>query len=339
MLQLKHAPAPIPVAAPAPKLLASAEGFQLSLLSQQVADTGSANYKLAATPVPGGGMAVNISVDSAGLAACALELSYPQAYTPQGGQPQPWPADDGQLAYNVNMDDPGRLVYEARLRDEAAQRGSSGQFELVRLVFAEAQAPVAQPVPVPTQAPVAQTAPALTAIGGAQQWLQNYYLALPSLTAPYSVYGDANWQQAADEVFKLANEARAKKGQAAYVRDPYLDAVAQAHAKDMAQAKFFEHKDLFGMEVFQRLDAAGAPAWWSAGENIAAGQRTALEAHTSWMNSSGHKVNIRSENFQRMGVGVYYDAASPFGWYWVQVFASYDEAGEPAHWLEPGQLN
>jgi uncharacterized protein YkwD len=339
MLQLKRAPAPAQ-----PRAVAVTDGFQLSVLSQQPANQTAADYQLSVTPVANGGLDVSISVKSAGLAACELELSYPTAYTPQGGQALPWPDDSGMLAYNVEMDDPGRLVYTARLRDEAAQRGSRGQFEVVRLVFAEAQAPVAQPVLTPApvaQAPLVQPAPAVqpAAVPGgtaAQQWLRESYLALPALNGPYSVYGDANWQQAADEVYRLANEARAKKGQPALLRDPHLDAVAQAHALDMARQKYFEHKNLLGMEVFERLTAAGAPGWWTAGENIAAGQRTPEEVHTSWMNSSGHKVNIRSEKYQRMGVGVYYDASSPYGWYWVQVFASYDEPGTGTTWVEPG---
>ena len=318
-------------------VLAAAEGFELRLLGQKFAGKGQASYRLAVADGAPGSVEVDVNVDSAALSACELELSYPRSYTPQGGQPQPWPEDGGQLVYNVEIDDPGRLVYEARLRDEAAQRGSSGEFTVLRLVFAEVQAPVAQPSITPTQpAQPAAVQAALVPGGNAGQWLASSYLALPALSGPYSVYGDAAWQQAADEVFVLANAARAKKGQPALVRDPHLDAVAQAHAMDMSRQGYFEHENLLGMEVFERLNAAGAPVWRAAGENIAAGQRTAEEAHTSWMNSSGHKVNIRGESFERMGVGVYYDARSPYGWYWVQVFASYNEFGAGTKWLEPG---
>ncbi len=355
MLQLKRAPVPEPAPEPPqPVVLAAAEGFELRLLDQEFAGKGQASYNLTIADAPSGGVEVSVHVDSTALTACELELSYPRGYAAQGGQPLPWPEDGGQLVYNVNLNDPDRLTYTARLCDEAAQRGSSGEFTVLRLVFAAAMpAPVAQsgPTPVPAPATVAQlnpapaqpmAVPAATQAalpnGNAGQWVVSYYLPLPPLNGPYSVYGDASWQRAADEVFALANEARAKKGQPALVRDAHLDAVAQAHAVDMAHANYFEHKNLLGMEVFERLNAAGAPSWWSAGENIAAGQRSPAEVHESWMDSSGHKVNIRGENFQRMGVGVYYDANSTYGWYWVQVFASYNESGSGSTWIEPGVL-
>jgi uncharacterized protein YkwD len=347
MLQLKRAPQAAPAPEPPkPVVLAAADGFELRLLNENFAGEGQASYMLAIADAPAGGVEVSVNVDSAALTSCELQLDYPHSYSPQGGQAQPWPGDDeGRLAYNVNLDTPGHLVYTARLRDEAAQRGSSGAFTVLRLVFAEAlQAPVAQPEPTPAAAtpqpaptPTLASAPVALPTGNARQWLASYYLTLPPLSGPYSVYGDSSWQQAADEVFALANAARAKKGQPALLRDAHLDAVAQAHAVDMAREGYFEHKNLLGMEVFERLNAVGAPAWWAAGENIAAGQRSPEEAHTSWMNSSGHKVNIRGEKYQRLGIGVYYDANSPYGWYWVQVFASYDEQGTGAHWLEPGQ--
>ncbi len=50
-----------------------------------------------------------------------------------------------------------------------------------------------------------------------------------------------------------------------------------------------------------------------AGENIAKGQRTPQEVMKSWMNSSGHRKNIMSANFTKIGVG-YYNGE------WVQEF-------------------
>jgi uncharacterized protein YkwD len=91
------------------------------------------------------------------------------------------------------------------------------------------------------------------------------------------------------------------------------------------------------MEVFDRLDSVNAPRWWSAGENIAAGYRDGSAAMRSWMDSTGHKMNIRNRDYEYIGIGAYYEPDSEYGWYWVQVFASFD--GDPsAHteWVEPG---
>ncbi|BDG35019.1 CAP domain-containing protein [Saccharococcus caldoxylosilyticus] len=41
----------------------------------------------------------------------------------------------------------------------------------------------------------------------------------------------------------------------------------------------------------------------TAGENIAAGQRTPQEVVNAWMNSPGHRANILNKNFTHIGVG------------------------------------
>ena len=40
-----------------------------------------------------------------------------------------------------------------------------------------------------------------------------------------------------------------------------------------------------------------------------------------------------------MGVGVYRAPDTEYGWYWVQVFASYREDTENHAWYEPGRAN
>ena len=69
----------------------------------------------------------------------------------------------------------------------------------------------------------------------------------------------------------------------------------------------------------ERVANAGLPAR-GIGENIAAGNATADETHTQWMNSSGHRRNILSADYTRIGIGY---ATCPNGYrhYWTQVFA------------------
>ena len=56
----------------------------------------------------------------------------------------------------------------------------------------------------------------------------------------------------------------------------------------------------------------------AAGENIAWGQRTPAQVMQSWMNSDGHRENILSDSFGRLGVGYVVQNGRA---YWVQMFA------------------
>ena len=56
-------------------------------------------------------------------------------------------------------------------------------------------------------------------------------------------------------------------------------------------------------------------AW---GENIASGQKTPQQVVTAWMNSQGHRENILSPTFTKLGVG--YATNSNGVAYWTQMF-------------------
>ena len=91
------------------------------------------------------------------------------------------------------------------------------------------------------------------------------------------------------------------------------------HAVDMATQNYFSHTSLDGRSPWDRIDEAGYPHF-GAGENIAAGQRTAEDVVTAWLNSPGHCRNIMNPSFDELGVGYAYDAASTYQRYWVQNF-------------------
>ena len=42
-------------------------------------------------------------------------------------------------------------------------------------------------------------------------------------------------------------------------------------------------------------------------------------------------------NYDYVGLGAYYKPGSEYGWYWVQVFASYDESPATNDWIVPGE--
>lgn len=171
-----------------------------------------------------------------------------------------------------------------------------------------------------------------------RKWLSSVYLNLPAINSDFGVYGNAEQQQCAAKVFEETNYYRTNKTKLPELRrDPHLDAIAQAQAMHLAMNHYFEHNTPDGLTPFDRIDSADAPHWWAAGENIAAGQPTPDNVVKTWMNSKGHKKNIRSQDYQYIGIGAYYDPHTDFGWFWVQVFASFDGNPDEHDWIEPGE--
>lgn len=121
----------------------------------------------------------------------------------------------------------------------------------------------------------------------------------------------------AQQVLALVNAERAKAGLKALVLDDQLNTVAAAKAKDMADGNYFSHDSPTYGSPFDMMRSFGV-SYTSAGENIAAGQKTAKDVMNSWMNSSGHRANILSAKYTKLGVG-YYNGGS-YGTYWVQEF-------------------
>ncbi len=78
------------------------------------------------------------------------------------------------------------------------------------------------------------------------------------------------------------------------------------------------HQRPDGSNCFTVLDECGI-LYYSAGENIAAGQQTPQEVVTAWMNSPGHRDNILNPSFISLGVGIFYKEGG-YGYHWVQEF-------------------
>lgn len=121
----------------------------------------------------------------------------------------------------------------------------------------------------------------------------------------------------ANQVLKLVNVERSKQGLKALTLSKELTSIANTKAKDMAVNRYFDHRSPTYGSPFEMLQQFGV-SYKTAGENIAAGQKTAEQVMNSWMNSSGHKANILSKSFTELGVG-YYNGGS-YGTYWVQLF-------------------
>lgn len=118
------------------------------------------------------------------------------------------------------------------------------------------------------------------------------------------------------EVLRLVNAERQKAGKSPLSADEKLNKAAQIRAKEIAVA--FSHTRPDGQSCFTVLKEQGV-SYLTAGENIAMGQRTPAEVIESWMHSEGHRKNILSDNFGRLGVGYYVEGGAA---HWVQLFTN-----------------
>ncbi|MNK46532.1 Cysteine-rich secretory protein family protein [compost metagenome] len=116
----------------------------------------------------------------------------------------------------------------------------------------------------------------------------------------------------ADQVVSLVNQERAKVGAKPLAADKALAAMALDKAKDMYSKGYFDHTSPTYGSPFDMMNSYGIHYTY-AGENIAKGQKNPAEVMTAWMNSPGHKQNILSPNYTKIGVA-YYNGE------WVQEF-------------------
>lgn len=134
-------------------------------------------------------------------------------------------------------------------------------------------------------------------------------------TVTYSAYSN--------EVLRLVNIERANVGVAPLVLDEALCNAANMRAIEMDCTSVFGHKRPNGNSCFEVYDICNVE-WQSAcGENIAAGQATPEDVMKSWLESAGHKANILSPEYTKMGLG-YSDSgcgAGGYSHYWAQEFA------------------
>lgn len=103
-------------------------------------------------------------------------------------------------------------------------------------------------------------------------------------------------------MFSLINKERVSRGLKEVVFDDQLRDVGRNHCKDMFERGYFSHYALEGTSSFDRMDEAKI-VYNAAGENLALTPNTDL-AMQGLMNSPGHKANILSSDFGRVGVGV-----------------------------------
>ena len=133
-------------------------------------------------------------------------------------------------------------------------------------------------------------------------------------TVTYSAY--------ANEVLRLVNIERANAGAAPLVLDEALCNAANMRAIEMDCTGVFGHKRPNDHSCFEVYDICNVEWQNACGENIAAGQATPEDVMKSWLGSAGHKANILSPEYTKMGLG-YSEGLSngQYRGYWAQEFA------------------
>ena len=119
-----------------------------------------------------------------------------------------------------------------------------------------------------------------------------------------------------EEVLRLVNVERKKEGLSGLTTTAALKKAA--HQRAVETKTLFSHDRPDGTSCFTVLAEFGID-YRAAGENIAYGQRSPEEVVDAWMNSAGHRANILSKNFGKVGIGCY---ESNGILYWTQLFTN-----------------
>ena len=121
-----------------------------------------------------------------------------------------------------------------------------------------------------------------------------------------------------NEVLALVNEIRAEAGVQPLTLDTTLCQAATMRSLEMNYSQQFSHTRPSGETCFSVFHTYGI-GYGTAGENIAAGQRTPESVVNSWKNSQGHYENMINANFNKLGVGMS-NMQMGYGIYWTQLF-------------------
>ena len=185
----------------------------------------------------------------------------------------------------------------------------------------------ARPAPAPTAAPVVSVTACPTALPTPlpDQWNQPVRNATPrpavqatktpiTSTGDYTTFDSTMQEQ---KLLNLLNEDRAKNGLPPLTLDPELSRLAQLKSNDMNSNHYFAHESPTYGNASQMLSAFGYD-YQGVGENIAH-HANVEKAEAAFMSSDGHRSNILGSQWDKVGIGIAYDANGNV--YVTQLFA------------------
>ncbi|SET25729.1 CAP domain-containing protein [[Clostridium] polysaccharolyticum] len=118
------------------------------------------------------------------------------------------------------------------------------------------------------------------------------------------------------QVIDLVNKERRAAGLSTVTTTSKLESAAYKRAEEIVEV--FDHTRPDGTSFYSVLGEYQI-LYTACGENIAWGQRTPAEVMEGWMNSPGHRQNILSSKYGKVGIG-YYTVNNRA--YWVQIFTN-----------------
>lgn len=119
-------------------------------------------------------------------------------------------------------------------------------------------------------------------------------------------------------MIELVNKERTSRGLPALVFDGRLQDVGRGHSEGMFKRGYFSHFSPEGKSVADRATDAGVD-FLVIGENLAFAPNVEL-AHKGLMNSEGHRANILSTDYGKVGIGVI--DGGVYGEMFTQVFSN-----------------
>ena len=135
---------------------------------------------------------------------------------------------------------------------------------------------------------------------------------------------DNELRSMANEVAMLVNEAREELGLKPLYVVPYLNELGDLRASEIVDD--FSHSR--GGQRFSSVVDREIVSYGLIAENIAAGSDNAADTFEQWKNSPSHWKSITNPDLTHIGIGVYYDPDSTYGWYWQQLFVSTNQTFE-----------
>ncbi len=137
-------------------------------------------------------------------------------------------------------------------------------------------------------------------------------IALPFKTTAFTI---SNKDE--QRLFAFTNAERIANGLAALIWDEKLSDISRKHSADMLTRGYFSHITPEGRSPVDRADVARYP-FQLFGENIALAPGVS-EGHSALMQSPGHRANILSKEFTKIGIGI--QSAPPYGLMITESFA------------------
>lgn len=187
-------------------------------------------------------------------------------------------------------------------------------------------APSVEPTPTqaPPSAPVITTVPTVkptvqpTAAPTLQPTLRPAATPVPTRTpSPDDDYTTDSIHTQEQIAHNLLNQDRKANGMASLPLDAELSRIARIKSEDMRNNGYFAHESPTYGSVRDMLRRFGY-SFTAAGENIAH-HATVHKAQAAFMSSAGHRQNILSASWTKVGIGVCYDKNGYV--YVTQIFA------------------